>query len=61
MGWLMLINPERVKHLVGAHTAAMSAMKQIQYDPLEPTQVIAVSVTTEVKTAAALGVAQYTN
>ena len=45
---------------VGAHAAAMSALKPIQYDPLEPTQVMAGVGNYRGETAAALGVAHYT-
>ena len=45
---------------VGAHAAAMSALKPIQYDPLEPTQVMAGIGNYRGDTAAALGVAHYT-
>ena len=44
---------------VGAHAAAMSALKPIQYDPLEPTQVMAGIGNYRGETAAALGVAHY--
>ena len=46
---------------VGAHAAAMSALKPIQYDPLEPTQVMAGIGNYRGETAAALGVAHYTS
>ena len=45
---------------VGAHAAAMSALKPIQYDPLEPTQVMAGIGNYRGETAAALGVTHYT-
>ena len=45
---------------VGAHAAAMSALKPIQYDPLEPTQVMAGIGNYRGETAAALGIAHYT-
>ena len=45
---------------VGAHAAAISALKPIQYDPLEPTQVMAGIGNYRGETAAALGVAHYT-
>jgi len=45
---------------VGAHAAALSALKPIQYDPLEPTQVMAGVGNYRGETAAALGVAHYT-
>ena len=45
---------------VGAHAAALSALKPIQYDPLEPTQVMAGIGDYRGETAAALGVAHYT-
>ena len=44
---------------VGAHAAAMAALKPIQYDPLEPTQVMAGIGNYRGETAAALGVAHY--
>ena len=44
---------------VGAHAAAMAALKPIQYDPLEPTQVMAGVGNYRGETAAALGVAHY--
>ena len=46
---------------VGAHSAAMAALKPIQYDPLEPTQVMAGVGNYRGETAAALGLAHYTN
>jgi len=46
---------------VGAHAAAMAALKPIQYDPLEPTQVMAGIGNYRGETAAALGLAHYTN
>ena len=49
-----------VQH-VGAHAAAMAALKPIQYDPLEPTQVMAGVGNYRGETAAALGLALYTN
>ena len=49
-----------VQH-VGAHAAAMAALKPIQYDPLEPTQVMAGVGNYRGETAAALGLAHYTN
>ena len=49
-----------VQH-VGAHAAAMAALKPIQYDPLEPTQVMAGIGNYRGETAAALGLAHYTN
>lgn len=45
---------------VGAHAAAISALKPIQYDPLEPTQVMAGIGNYRGETAAALGIAHYT-
>ena len=44
---------------VGAHAAALSALKPIQYDPLEPTQVMAGIGNYRGETAAALGIAHY--
>ena len=46
---------------VGAHAAAMAALKPIQYDPLEPTQVMAGVGNYRGETAAALGLAHYTS
>ena len=46
---------------VGAHAAAMAALKPIQYDPLEPTQFMAGVGNYRGETAAALGLAHYTN
>ena len=46
---------------VGAHAAAMAALKPIQYDPMEPTQVLAGIGNYRGETAAALGLAHYTN
>jgi len=46
---------------VGAHAAAMAALKPIQYDPMEPTQVMAGIGNYRGETAAALGLAHYTN
>ena len=49
-----------VQH-VGAHAAAMAALKPIQYDPLEPTQIMAGVGNYKSQTAVALGMAHYTN
>lgn len=46
---------------VGAHAAAMAALKPIQYDPMEPTQVMAGVGNYRGETVAALGLAHYTN
>ena len=46
---------------VGAHAAAMAALKPIQYDPMEPTQVMAGIGNYRGETAVALGLAYYTN
>ena len=46
---------------VGAHAAAMAALKPIQYNPLEPTQIMAGVGNYRGETAAALGLAHYTN
>ena len=46
---------------VGAHAAAMAALKPIQYDPMEPTQVMAGVGNYRGETAAAVGLAHYTN
>ena len=46
---------------VGAASAAMAGLKPLQYDPLEPTQVMAAIGNYKGSTAAAIGVAHYTN
>jgi len=46
---------------VGATSAAISGLKPLQYDPLEPTQVLAAVGHYKGSTAAAVGVAHYTN
>ena len=46
---------------VGAHAAAMASLKPIQYDPLEPSQIMAGIGNYRGETAAALGLAHYTN
>ena len=46
---------------VGATSAAISGLKPLQYDPLEPTQVLAAVGDYKGSTAAAVGVAHYTN
>ena len=46
---------------VGAASAAISGLKPLQYDPLEPTQVLAAVGHYKGSTAAAVGVAHYTN
>ena len=56
-----IANVETETQRVGAHAAAMSALKPIQYDPLEPTQVMAGYGNYRGKSAAALGLAHYTN
>ena len=56
-----IANVESETQQVGAHAAAMSALKPIQYDPLEPTQVMAGYGNYRGKSAAALGLAHYTN
>ena len=45
----------------GAGAAALAALKPIQYDPLEPTQIMAGIGNYKSQTAVALGVAHYTN
>ena len=45
----------------GAGAAALAALKPIQYDPLEPTQIMASIGNYKSQTAVALGVAHYTN
>ena len=44
---------------VGAHAAAMAALKPIQYDPLEPTQIMAGIGNYHGETAGAIGLAHY--
>ncbi|KXB92396.1 hypothetical protein HMPREF3033_00711, partial [Veillonellaceae bacterium DNF00751] len=46
---------------VGADAAALAALKPLQYDPVEPTQIMAGIGNYQQKTAVALGVAHYTN
>ena len=46
---------------VGANAAALAALKPIQYDPLEPTQIMAGVGNYKSQTAVALGMAHYTN
>ena len=46
---------------VGAASAAMAGLKPLQYDPLEPTQVLAAVGNYKGSTAAAIGIAHYTN
>ena len=46
---------------VGAHAAAMAALKPIQYDPLEPTQIMAGIGNYRGETAGAIGLAHYKN
>ena len=45
---------------VGANAAALAGLKPIQYDPLEPTQIMAAVGNYRNSTAAAVGVAHYT-
>lgn len=51
---------EEVGH-VGAQSAALSALKPIQYDPMEPTQIMAGYGNYRGNSALALGVAHYKN
>ena len=44
---------------VGAHATAMAALKPIQYDPLEPTQIMAGIGNYRGETAGAIGIAHY--
>ena len=44
---------------VGAHAVAMAALKPIQYDPLEPTQIMAGIGNYRGETAGAIGIAHY--
>lgn len=46
---------------VGADAAALAGLKPLQYDPIEPTQIMAALGNYDNKTALALGVAHYTN
>ena len=46
---------------VGAASATMAGLKPLQYDPLEPTQVLAAVGNYKGSTAAAIGIAHYTN
>ena len=46
---------------VGAASTAMAGLKPLQYDPLEPTQVLAAVGNYKGSTAAAIGIAHYTN
>ena len=46
---------------VGAASAAIAGLKPLQYDPLEPTQVLAAVGNYQGSTAAAIGIAHYTN
>ena len=46
---------------VGAASAAMAGLKPLQYDPLEPTQVLAAVGNYKGSTVAAIGIAHYTN
>ena len=46
---------------VGAASAAMAGLKPLQYDPLEPTQVLAAVGNYKGSTAAAIGIAHYRN
>lgn len=46
---------------VGAASAAMAGLKPLQYDPLEPTQILAAVGNYKGSTAAAIGLAHYTN
>ena len=45
----------------GANAAALAALKPIQYDPLEPTQIMASVGNYKSQTAVAVGMAHYTN
>lgn len=47
-------------HKAGARAAALSALKPLQYDPLEPTQIMAGIGNYRSETAAAIGLAHYT-
>ena len=51
---------EEIGH-VGAQSAALSALKPIQYDPMEPTQIMAGYGNYRGNSALALGVAHYKN
>ena len=54
-----IANVESETQRVGAHAAAMSALKPIQYDPLEPTQIMAGIGNYRGETAGAIGIAHY--
>ena len=47
-------------HKAGARAAALAALKPLQYDPLEPTQIMAGIGNYRSETAAAVGIAHYT-
>lgn len=47
-------------HKAGARAAALAALKPLQYDPLEPTQIMAGVGNYRSETAAAVGIAHYT-
>ena len=54
-------NTKDEAHGIGADAAALAALKPLQYDPVEPTQIMAGIGNYQQKTAVALGVAHYTN
>ncbi|WP_277302466.1 YadA-like family protein [Veillonella caviae] len=58
---MAIANLQRESQRIGAQSAAMAALKPIQYDPLEPTQIMAGIGNYRGETAGALGIAHYTN
>ena len=58
---MAITNLQRESQRIGAQSAAMAALKPIQYDPLEPTQIMAGVGNYRGETAGALGIAHYTN
>ncbi|MDY5409473.1 YadA-like family protein, partial [Veillonella caviae] len=58
---MAITNLQRESQRIGAQSAAMAALKPIQYDPLEPTQIMAGIGNYRGETAGALGIAHYTN
>ena len=58
---MAITNLQRESQRIGAQSAAMAALKPIQYDPLEPIQIMAGVGNYRGETAGALGIAHYTN
>lgn len=56
----MTSNVKNEVYQAGARAAALAALKPLQYDPLEPTQIMAGMGNYKGKTAGALGVAHFT-